>query len=251
VPLFTALLLILEPAVNAQDTANLINSLSGTQQRGRIAAARALGEAPKADSQEAFRALVERFGVENKAGVRIALLRSIVKLQSDPTIVVDVVTKAQKDGEATVREEATKSAGRAFITGTPELADAIFPLVSNGGCDNFPTEAGLNLASANNLLANIKHVLLTQELKNGMDQCVTKMVKSYVSPPPQSLELLGALPKAKDKAAALLVALEIVDGCRSDSTTYPNCAAAAKTFQASIAGTGISDPGFLENSRLS
>jgi sigma-B regulation protein RsbU (phosphoserine phosphatase) len=249
VPLFTALLLILQPAANAQNTANLINSLSATQQRERIAAARELGQASESDRQQAFRALVDRFAVEDKAGVRIALLRSIVKLQSDPNIVVDVVTKAQKDGEATVREEAARSAGRAFIRGTPELADAIFPLVSSGSCDNLPVEADSEPASANHLLANIKHVLLTLELKNGMDQCVAKMVKSYLSRPPQSLELLGTLPNAKDKAAALLLALEIVDGCRSDPSTYPQCLACAKTFQMSIAGAGISDPGFLENSR--
>ena len=248
-PLFTALLLTLQPAVSAQDSAQLINSLSATQQKVRIAAVRALGQASEADRQKAFHALVDRFAVEDKAGVRIALLRSIVKLHSDTTTVVDVVRKAQKDADATVREEAVRSAGRAFITGTGELAVAILPLVSGGRCDNLPIEAGSDLASANNLPANITHVLLTQELKKGMDQCVAKMVKSYVSRPPQSLELLGTLPKAKDKAAALLVALEIVDGCRSDPTTYSNCAAAAKTFQASIAGAGISDAGFLENSR--
>jgi hypothetical protein len=248
-PLFTALLLILQPAVNAQDSAHLINSLSAPQQKDRIAAARALGQASESDRQDAFRALVDRYAVEDYSVVRIALLRSIVKLQSDTATVVDVVGKAQNDTVATVRQEGVRSAGRAFVTGSPELAVAILPLVSSGGCDNLPVDADSDPAPINNLLANIEHVLLTQELKNGMDQCVATMVKTYVSRTPQALELLGLLPKAKDKTTALLVALEIVDGCRSDPTTYSNCAAAARTFQTSIAGAGISDPGFLEKSR--
>ena len=177
-PLFTALLLILQPAVNAQNTADLISGLSAFQQRARLAAAKALGQTPEADRQEAFRAVVDRFAVEDKVGVRIALLRSIIELQGDTPTVVNVVRQAQQDTEATIREEAITSAGRAFVTGTGELAGAILPLVPSGACDHLPiVEASSDGLSQNHLLANIEHVLMTEDLKKGMDQCVAAMVK--------------------------------------------------------------------------
>ncbi len=181
--------------------------------------------------------------------VRVAILRSLVRLHSDTDTVVRVVRQAQEDSEPAVRDEAITSAGRAFITGTGELAAAILPLVSRGGCDRLPTvDAGSDPASSDHLLDNIKYVLMTQSLSNDMDQCITTMVRSYVSSPARSLGLLGTLSKAKDKSAAVRVALAILDGCRSDPGAQAACVSAARVLQTSIAEFSTSDPHFVENS---
>jgi serine phosphatase RsbU (regulator of sigma subunit) len=100
-----------------------------------------------------------------------------------------------------------------------------------------------------NLLANIKRVLSTQELKGGADRCMDTIVKSYVSRPDRAVEILAILVEAKDKVAALGLALECLHGCRSDPARYSDCAGAARKFLASTAGTAVSDPGFLDSSR--
>ena len=219
-------------ATLSQTSADLILNLSASQQKVRLSAARALGQAADASRPEAFRALVERLPIEDKVTVRVAILRSLVRLRSGTDAVVRVVRPAQEDSEPAVRDEAITSAGRAFITGTGELAAAILPLVSRGGCDRLPTvDAGSDPASSDHLLDNIKYVLMTQSLSNDMDQCITTMVRSYVSSPARSLGLLGTLSKAKDKSAAVRVALAILDGCRSDPGAQAACVSAARVLQ--------------------